>query len=150
MIECRQAKSDEFPLAAALRQEMALEMGDDFDAQSPEWRSKFCAYFSGKQRSGVAHLVLAFDGDEAVGCAVVSIVDDYRRFTFNTVSAFVNAVYVKPAYRRRGIARRLMEMVVAWARRIGCARVRLRTSEDGRALYTAIGFKTGREMELNL
>lgn len=150
MVECRQARADEFPLAAALRQEMAQEMGDDFDARAPGWRAKFCAYFAGKQRAGVAHLVLAFDGDEAVGCAVVSILDDYRRFAFNTPSAFVNAVYVKPAYRRQGIARRLMEMAVAWARQFGCVRVRLRSSEEGRALYSAMGFKAGREMELPL
>lgn len=150
MIEYRSARPEEFPLAAALRQEMAIEMGDDFDATSPGWRSRFCAYFSGKQRSGLANLVLAFDDDEPVGCAVVSILDDYRRFTFNTTSAFVNAVYVKPAYRRQGIARRLMEMAVDWARRSGSIRVRLRSSDEGRELYTAIGFKTGREMEMNL
>jgi GNAT superfamily N-acetyltransferase len=141
---------DEFALAAALRQEMAKEMGDDFDARSPEWRTKFANYFSEKQRAGNAQLVIAFDGEEAIGCAVVSVLDDYRRFALSTSSAFVNAVYVKPAHRRRGIARRLMEMVLAWARERGCVRVRLRSSDQGQALYEAIGFKAGREMELYL
>lgn len=149
-IELRAAKPQEFGMAAQLRAEMAREMGDDWDARSSAWRARFSKYFGAKQRDGVAELFLAFDGGEAVACVVVSILDDYRRFTFDTPSAFVNAVYVRPAYRRRGIASRLMNMAVSWARDRGCVRVRLRTSEDGRALYSSLGFKTGREMELDL
>jgi GNAT superfamily N-acetyltransferase len=149
-IEYRAARFDEFPLAAALRQEMSLEMGGDFDALAPDWRAKFCQYFGGKQAAGNAQLFLAFDAGAPVGCATISILDDYRNFVFNQRAAHVNAVFVKPAYRRRGIARRLMEMLIAWARERGCTRVRLRASDDGRLLYQALGFAAGREMELSL
>lgn len=150
MIEFRAARFDEFPLAAALRQEMSREMGNDFDALSPEWRAKFCQYFGGKQAAGNAQLFLAFDGAHAVGSVTISVLDDYRNFVFNQLAAHVNAVYVKPEYRRRGIARRLMEMAIAWARERGCTRVRLRSSDDGRGLYQTLGFAAGREMELSL
>jgi GNAT superfamily N-acetyltransferase len=149
-VECRAAAADEFLAAAQLRQEMALELGSDFDATAPDWRAKFSAYFGGKQAAGNAQLFLACDGGEPVGCAIVSILEHYRRYVFGTENAYVNAVYVKPAYRRHGIASRLMQLVVAWARERGCAGVRLRASEDGRFLYATLGFREGREMELDL
>ena len=149
-VECRAASADEFPIAAELRAEMAIEMGNDFDELAKDWRTKFCAFFGGKQSSGNGQLFLAYDRDEPVGCAIVTIPDEYRRACFGILHAHVNAVYVKPALRRQGIARRLMELAVAWSRERGCSRVRLRTSEDGRALYESLGFHEGREMELDL
>lgn len=150
VVECRAARGDEYATAAQLRQEMAREMGGDFDARFPGWRTRFCAFFSGKQATGTAQLFLAYDGERAVGCTTVSIAEDYRRYCFGTPAAHVNAVYVRPDYRRRGIARRLMQLAIEWARERGCTRVRLRASEDGRFLYEQLGFREGREMELDL
>lgn len=149
-VECRAAGAHEYPAAARLRAEMALEMGSDFDAQSADWRSRFCAYFSGKQAAASAQLFLACDGDTVVGCAIVSLLEHYRRYVFGTQSGYVNAVYVQPAYRRRGIATRLMELAIAWSREHDCLSLRLRASEDGRPLYEGLGFHAGREMELPL
>lgn len=149
-LECRAGRGDEFPAAAQLRQEMALEMGGDFDAMASDWRTKFCAFFGGKQATRQGQLFLAFDGDEPVGCATVTIADDYRRYCFGAVNAHVNAVYVKPEYRRRGLAARLMRLALDWARERGCKRVRLRASDEGRFLYEALGFRAGREMEIDL
>lgn len=150
MIVCRPAAQEEFPVAAGLRQEMGVEMGSDLDARGAEWRAKFCAYFGSKQSEGRGELFLVFDGDRAVGMTAISITDEWRAYCFGTRFAFINAVYVKPEYRRRGIGRELMKHAVTWARERNCLRVRLRTSEDGRALYESVGFKTGREMELDL
>jgi GNAT superfamily N-acetyltransferase len=149
-VECRAARADEYPVAAQLRQEMALEMGGDFDAKAHDWRTKFCAYFGGKHAAGTAEVFLAYDGDAPAGCAIVSILDHYRHYVFGTKIAYVNAVYVRPEYRRRGIARQLMGLAIAWARERECSGVRLRASEEGRFLYERIGFRAGREMELDL
>lgn len=147
---CCAAGLEEYPAAAALRQEMALEMGNDFDGKAADWRAKFGAYFGGKQSSGNAQLFLAYDGATPAGCVLVSLEESYRRYCFGTLVAHVNAVFVRPEYRRRGIATALVQMAIAWARDKGCARVRLRTSEDGRRLYETLGFSAGREMELPL
>lgn len=147
-IEFRRADAGDYPAAAALRQEMALEMGSDFDAIAADWRAKFTAYFSAKQSAGLAQLFLALDNSEPVGCATISILDDYRNAAFDIRTAHINAVFVRAAYRRRGIARELMRMALDWAREAGCTRVRLRASDDGRPLYEALGFRSGREMEL--
>lgn len=149
-LECRAASADEYSCAAQLRQEMSLETGAGFDELRADWRTKFCAYFAGKQAVGEAQLFLACDGDEPAGCAIVSVQEHYRRYVFGTANAYVNAVYVRPAYRRRGAATRLMQLVVAWARERGCSNIRLRASNDGRFLYERLGFRQGREMELDL
>jgi len=149
-IECRAALPHEFLAAAHLRGEMAREMGSDFDAMAGDWRTKFSAYFAGKHAGRNAQLFLAFDGRTPIGCAIVSILEHYRRYVFGTEIAYVNAVYVRPAYRRRGVASRLMELAVEWSRERGCKSVRLRASDDGRFLYEHLGFHAGREMELDL
>lgn len=151
MIECRPALQKELAAVARLRAQMAQEMGGDWDIAHPGWRTRFMQFFGGKQHSGRSQIFVATDGDDLVGLAIISILtDDYRTFALNLPRAHVNAVFVKPEYRRQGIARRLMRLAIDWARRNGCVRVFLRTSEDGRALYESMGFKAGREMELGL
>jgi GNAT superfamily N-acetyltransferase len=59
-------------------------------------------------------------------------------------------VYTDRDYRRRGIARRLLETMIAWCKREGFARVDLHASLDGRHLYESLGFEPGNEMRLKL
>jgi GNAT superfamily N-acetyltransferase len=59
-------------------------------------------------------------------------------------------VYTEPEYRRRGIARRIMETMIAWCKQEGFARVSLHASERGRHLYESLGFEDSNEMRLNL
>jgi GNAT superfamily N-acetyltransferase len=60
--------------------------------------------------------------------------------------AIVVNVYTEPAWRRRGVARALMERVIAWAREERIARLVLHASPDGRALYEELGFEPTNEM----
>jgi GNAT superfamily N-acetyltransferase len=59
-------------------------------------------------------------------------------------------VYTYSQFRRRGIARRLMQTMIAWCAGEGLARVALHASEDGRHLYESLGFELSNEMRLNL
>lgn len=59
-------------------------------------------------------------------------------------------VYTEPEYRRRGIARELMKVIIAWCKHEGFARVSLHASEYGRPLYESLGFEDSNEMRLNL
>ena len=59
-------------------------------------------------------------------------------------------VYTEPEYRRRGIARQLMEVILAWCKQEGFARVSLHASQQGRHLYESLGFEDSNEMRLNL
>lgn len=64
--------------------------------------------------------------------------------------AYVLNVYTEPEYRRRGLARRLMQAIVEWCRQEGFAYVALHASDHGRALYEKLGFKATNEMRLDL
>ena len=59
-------------------------------------------------------------------------------------------VYTDRAYRRRGLARRILQTVIAWCQREGLARVDLHASPDGRHLYESLGFEPSNEMRLKL
>jgi GNAT superfamily N-acetyltransferase len=59
-------------------------------------------------------------------------------------------VYTEPEYRRRGIARQIMDAMIAWCKQEGFARVSLHASNQGRHLYESLGFEDSNEMRLNL
>ena len=55
-------------------------------------------------------------------------------------------VYTAPAWRRRGLAERLVREALAWARGRGASSVRLHASAAGRGLYARLGFAPTNEM----
>jgi GNAT superfamily N-acetyltransferase len=55
-------------------------------------------------------------------------------------------VYVDPAHRHRGVARRLMDTVIHWAPGVGIVRLVLHASPAGRRLYESLGFLASNEM----
>ncbi len=63
---------------------------------------------------------------------------------------FVYNVYVEPEFRSKGIARRLMEAIIAYCKAEGYDAVSLHTSEAGRPLYESMGFQITTEMGLSL
>jgi len=64
--------------------------------------------------------------------------------------AMILNMYVESAYRRRGIARSLMEAMIAWCREQGFVHVGLHASDEGRPLYEKLGFRATNEMRLDL
>jgi GNAT superfamily N-acetyltransferase len=64
--------------------------------------------------------------------------------------AWIVNMYTEPEYRRRGLARRLMEAMVAWCRAQRMTTVYLHASDEGRPLYDSLGFKPTNEMRLPL
>jgi GNAT superfamily N-acetyltransferase len=59
-------------------------------------------------------------------------------------------VYTEPAFRRQGIARRLMTVALDWCRANGVRAVILHASQDGQKLYEELGFKPTNEMRILL
>jgi GNAT superfamily N-acetyltransferase len=54
--------------------------------------------------------------------------------------AFVYNVYVEAGYRRRGLARRIMDAIHDYCRGHGIKSVALNASRDGRELYDSLGY----------
>jgi GNAT superfamily N-acetyltransferase len=94
---------------------------------------------------------LAYDNARVVaGGAVVISPWPAHAYDLECRRATILNVYTEPEYRRRGIARQIMEVIIAWCRIEGFARVSLHASHQGRRLYESLGFEDSNEMRLNL
>jgi GNAT superfamily N-acetyltransferase len=60
------------------------------------------------------------------------------------------SMWTEPAFRRRGLGRRVLEAMLAWAAERGIGRLTLHASDDGRPLYSLYGFTATNEMRLEL
>jgi GNAT superfamily N-acetyltransferase len=64
--------------------------------------------------------------------------------------AYILNMYTEPEYRRRGLAKLVVEAMVRWCREEGFGWVSLHASDEGRSLYESLGFAPTNEMRLAL
>jgi len=64
--------------------------------------------------------------------------------------AYVLNVYTYPEFRRRGLAKQLMQEIIAACRNEGFRTIWLHASEHGRPIYSSLGFEPTNEMKLVL
>ena len=87
--------------------------------------------------------LLAFVGDDAVGLAEASIRRDHVNGCDASPVAFLEGLYVDRAWRRQGVARRLVDRVSAWGAASGCREFASDAPIDNvasHALHRALGF----------
>jgi GNAT superfamily N-acetyltransferase len=65
-----------------------------------------------------------------------------------TERAVILNVYTELEFRRRGVGRQVMQVILAWVRAHGLASVNLHASDEGRHLYESMEFKPTNEMRL--
>ena len=68
----------------------------------------------------------------------------------NSRRAWILNMYTEPEARRRGLAKRLVEVMIEWCRANGFRAVSLHASDAGRPLYESLGFEATNEMRLTL
>jgi GNAT superfamily N-acetyltransferase len=64
--------------------------------------------------------------------------------------AIVLNVFTEPAWRRRGLARLLMQEILRWARAEPLDRLVLHATSEGRPLYEQLGFEATNEMRIEI
>jgi GNAT superfamily N-acetyltransferase len=89
-------------------------------------------------------------GRVSAGGAVVITAWPAHPYDLECRRATILNVYTEPSYRRRGVARQIIETMISWCKQQGLARLTLHASEDGRRLYESLGFEPSNEMQLNL
>ena len=108
------------------------------------------AYYRSALADGSHTAYLVFDGDLFVGAGGVSyysVMPTYHNPTGQ--KAYIMNMYTRPAYRRQGIARRTLDLLVQDAGSRGVRAISLEATEMGRPLYEAYGFvPMTSEMEL--
>lgn len=90
--------------------------------------------------------VLAWDGETAVGCASICYISVMPTFSHpGGKRAHLMNVYVRSSHRRQGIARNMLEHLIADAHKRNTTQITLDATDDGRALYESLGFKASGE-----
>lgn len=147
----RRAGSHDRELLTRLRLEVlraANGLEEDVDLSRTELESRRYYETCFLEDSHAAWLV--FDGEEVVGTGAVSFYQVMP--TYHNPSgkkAYIMNMYTRPAYRRRGIAYRVLELLTAEAEMRQIDAVTLEATAAGRPLYEAFGFTAMRdEMEL--
>ena len=98
-------------------------------------------YYERHMADGTFVSWLAMDGDRIIGTSGMSFVEKPPYFGCPTGKmGLLSSMFTDPAYRRKGIARELLDKVVKEARAYGCGTVQIIASDMGVKLYAAYGF----------
>ena len=147
----RSASLADIPEILRQRRRMYEDMHYNDSQTLDSMASLSSAYLKTAMADGSFRAWLAANGDRVVaGSAVVISPWPAHPYDLECRRATILNVYTDPEYRRRGIARTLLQTIIAWCQREGFARVTLHASDDGRHLYESLGFEPSNEMRLNL
>lgn len=149
-MEYRITTKDDIDILMTARLEMLRKVNDlSDDCQfSNELIEKSKNYFL----EGDQTTVLAIQDGIAVGWASISYIEIMPTLSHPTGKrAHLMNVYTKADYRRRGIARKLVQMLIDEAKEKGVTEISLDATDLGRALYESLGFCESDEcMVMNL
>lgn len=148
MLETRLAIADDAALISAHRRAMFAEMGgrseevlDTLCKASEPWtrrmilENKYCGW-------------IVCDASRPVASAGLMILD-WAPHPLDPTSehrGYILNVFVDFGYRKQGLARKLVELCMADARRRNIRLVSLHASDAGRPIYEKLGFHTTNEM----
>ena len=138
----RKATVDDIDLLTKTRIEVlraANRLPDDTDMGDVEKQSRL--YYEKALRDGTHTACLIFDRNRWVGAGGISyfqVMPTYRNPSGN--KAYIMNMYTHPEYRRRGIAFRMLDLLVEDARSKQIAFISLEATAMGRPLYEKYGF----------
>ncbi|MBR6959863.1 MAG: GNAT family N-acetyltransferase [Clostridiales bacterium] len=139
MIEYRIATDKDIELMMRSRLEMLRvvnNLSDDYEYSEDIVNNSREYFLNGNQTT-----VLVLDGDKVIGCASMSYMTIMPTFSHPTGQrAHLMNVYTNPSYRRQGIARKMVNMLIddAWSK--GATEISLDATKLGRPLYESMGF----------
>ena len=126
----------------------ANQLSDDVEMSNVKEQSYLYYQKALSEDSHVAYLV--FDDSEFVGAGGISFFHVMPTFHNPTgKKAYIMNMYTKPEYRRKGIAYKTLDLLVAEAKQRGIHAISLEATDMGKLLYEKYGFvKMKDEMEL--
>ena len=112
---------------------LTRELDSELAERNGEKQGLYAPY---NKLSGIHDIVIAFDGDAAIGCGSMKRYDDS---TFE-----VKRVFVERPYRGSGVAKAIIREIEAAARRKGIERLILETGKtmaEANGLYRGLGYR---------
>lgn len=98
-------------------------------------------YYTRHMKDGTFVSWIAVDNGEIIGTSGMSFVEKPPYFGCPSGRiGLLSSMFTNPNYRRRGIAKELLNRVIDEARDYGCGTIQITASDMGVKLYTAYGF----------
>lgn len=138
MIELRQITA--MPTLMMWRQEVLRHVfGEE---PSPRLLVENRRYYQAHIADDTHFAIKALSDGEDAGCGAICITDELPS-PENPAGkcAYVMNVYVRKAFRKRGIAHEIVKRLVEEARLRDCGKIYLETTAEGRPVYESIGFR---------
>lgn len=148
----RRASTAELATLVAHRRAMFCDMGYSDQAALDSMSERFGVWLLEHMDAGdyLAWLVVAPDGSVAAGTGLWLMDWPSHMVGKGARRGNILNVYTEEGFRRRGLARELMQTVLAWCRENGVDTIILHASPAGRPLYDSLGFTPTNEMRLRL
>ena len=144
MIKIRTATKNDIEDLMNVRLEMLrivnnLSDSETFDTTLIEQSRNY--FLNGNQTT-----VIAVDENKIVGCATISYINIMPTYSHPTGNrAHLMNVYTNKNYRRQGIAKQMVSLLIEEAKSKGATEISLDATEDGRPLYKSLGFTENKE-----
>jgi len=151
-VALRMATVDDAPVIVHHRRAMFTDMGHTDTASLDAMGATFTPYVRRAlaQSSYRGWLAVTSEGHVVAGGGLIVHEWPASPRSTDTQRAYILNMYTEPEYRRRGLARRIMNAILDFCRAAGFHSVSLHASEFGRPLYASLGFEPTNEMQLKL
>ena len=144
MVEIRIATNDDIELLMSSRLEMLKVVNNlpsDYEYTEEIVRESRDYFLNGDHIT-----VLAIDDGKVIGCASMSFMWIMPTFSHPTGKrAHLMNVYTRSEYRRQGIARKMVNMLIDETWKRGATEISLDATAMGRPLYESLGFTNSTE-----
>ena len=144
MVEIRIAAKDDIELLMSSRLEMLKVVNNlpaDYEYSEEIVRESRDYFLNGDHIT-----VLAIDDGKVIGCASMSFMWIMPTFSHPTGKrAHLMNVYTRSEYRRQGIARKMVNMLIDETWKRGATEISLDATTMGRPLYESLGFTNSTE-----
>ncbi len=138
MIEYRKLEKNDLDEFIRLRINQLREEGATEDI---DLKPALMDYYDRHLSDGTFVSYLAVDGSKIVGTSGMSFVEKPPYFSCPSGRiGLLSSMYTDKDYRRQGIAKKLLSLVVDEARKYGCGTVQITASDMGVLLYKDFGF----------
>ncbi len=86
-------------------------------------------------------LVVEYDNEEC-GCGAVCFTEELPSPDNSTGRCgYIMNIYVREPFRKHGLAHEIVKHLIEESQRRGCGKIYLETTEDGKPVYSSLGFK---------
>jgi GNAT superfamily N-acetyltransferase len=149
-ITIREAAPSESAIILHHRRSMFRDMGEGTVEELDRMVEVASRWLAGALADGSYHHWLALDSSGRIAGGGGVLLSPWPASPKDpcTQRAVILNVYTELEFRKRGIARQIMQTILAWVKERGLWAVNLHASDEGRHLYEKLGFEATNEMRL--